>query len=54
MRGPKVNTNGVKANRKTVEESGENVRSMGIGGAKLLGNERLEIKGEDGTNRIGQ
>ena len=54
VRGPKVNTSGVEANRETVEESGENVMSMGIGGVKLLGNERLESKREDGTNRIGR
>ena len=54
VRGPKVNTSGVKANMETVEESGENVMSMGIGGVKLLGNERRESKREDGTNRIGR
>ena len=47
VRGPKVNTSGVKTNMETVEESGENVMSMRIGGVKLLGNERLEIKRED-------
>ena len=47
MRGSKVNTSGVKANMETVEESGENVMSMGIWGVKLLGNERLESKRED-------
>ena len=54
VRGPKVNTSGVKPNMETVEESGENVMSMGSGGVKLLGNERLEMKREDGTNRIGR
>ena len=53
-RGPKVNSSRVKANMETVEESGENVMSMGIGGVRLLGNERLEVKREDGTNRIGR
>ena len=54
VRGSKVNTSGVKANMETYEESGENVMSMGIWGVKLLGNERLESKREDGTNRIGR
>ena len=54
VRGPKVNSSRVKANMETVEESGENVMSMGIGGVRLLGNERLEVKREDGTNRIGR
>ena len=47
VRGPKVNTSGVKANMETVEGSGKNVMSMGIGGVKLLGNECCEIKRED-------
>ena len=54
VRGPKVNPSRVKANMETVEESGENVMSMGIGGVRVLGNERLEVKREDGTNRIGR
>ena len=35
----------------TIEESGENVMSMGIGGVKLLGNERTNVGGK--TERIG-